>query len=67
MTRKDIRRVIGSTDVYSRKYIDKKYDSLHRRVDLYGDKISELREEVSNLKRFITEMMQLPVPPKKRN
>jgi len=47
---RDERRVIGSTDVYGRKTLDKRHDSMHRRIDLYGEKISDLREQIATLR-----------------
>ncbi len=36
-------RVIGSTDVYSRKHIDRQLDRLDRLHDLHSQKIRDLR------------------------
>ncbi len=51
----DQRRVIGSTDVYGRKMLDKRHDQLHRRIDLYGEKISSLREELKAVQATFAE------------
>ncbi len=57
MTRQDQRRVLGSTDVYSRKAIDNQYDRLHRRIDLYGEKISRLREQLLEIQTALQHVL----------
>ncbi len=49
-------RVIGSTDVYSRKHIDRNHDRLDRRIDHHGDKLSKLKTLVADLQRLIIEL-----------
>ncbi len=49
MAKKDSYRVIGSTDVYSRKHIDRQLDRLDRLHDLHTKKLHELRVALRHL------------------
>ncbi len=46
-------RVIGSTDVYSRKKIDKEIDRLSRLHDLSTKRIRDLQRDITDLKRML--------------
>lgn len=43
-------RVIGSTDVYSRKYIDRQFDRLDRLHSANKDKITALKTQLASLR-----------------
>ncbi len=49
-------RVVGSTDVYSRKHIDKQHDRLDRRVNHAGDKARDLKARVRRLESIIQKL-----------
>ncbi len=53
MTSKYDRRVIGSTDVYSRKHIDNQHDRLDRLHDLHSKKLSDLKIRIVRLEQAI--------------
>ncbi len=46
-------RVIGSTDVYSRKHIDKQFDRLERLRGYDKESIRDLRKRVQELESLI--------------
>ncbi len=51
--RKGVPRVIGSTDVYSKKHIDRALDRLDRLHDLHSEKIRDLRRALARLQGLI--------------
>ncbi len=50
-------RVIGSTDVYSRKHIDRQNDRLDRRVDHHGDRLKDLIQRVGVLEQLLAKTL----------
>ncbi len=46
-------RVIGSTDVYSRKHLDRQYDRLDRLHDVHSKKIGDLKLRIVKLEEAV--------------
>ncbi len=46
-------RVVGTTDVYTRRHIDKQLDRLDRLHDFHADKIRVLKDRIANLENLV--------------
>ncbi len=53
------RRVIGSTDVYSRKHIDRQFDRLDRLRSRDKERIRELEQQVAALIAWKTNLQRV--------
>ncbi len=50
-------KVIGSTDVYSRKHIDKQHDRLDRRLNHSGDRLRDYKARIVRLEQQVQLIM----------